>query len=118
MSVLVVDSDKIFREFVINNLLICGIKIYTVASSVAEALVKISENSFDIILINFSRPDINGLQLAGEFQNRMPDSKIILIIEDDQLSSLNSAGLVKMNLTTILKSSVSQMLPELLAEYI
>jgi CheY-like chemotaxis protein len=40
MSVLVVDSDKIFREFVINNLLICGIKVYDVASSGEEALEK------------------------------------------------------------------------------
>jgi DNA-binding NtrC family response regulator len=111
-----VDSDKIFREFVINNLLICGIKVYDVASSGEEALEKISENTFDFVLINFSRPDINGLQLAGEFQNREPDSKVILIIEDDQLSSLNNAGLAKLNITTILKSSVSHMLAELLAE--
>ena len=114
MSVLVVDSDKVFRETVINIILICGILVFNVASSRQEALDKIAGNGFDIVIVNISRHDMNGLQLAGELQNRNPESKIILIIEDDQLSALKSAGLSKLNFTTILKSSVSHILPELL----
>ncbi len=115
MSVLVVDSDHIFREAVINLLLICGIMAYNVASSGQEALVKISGNGFDVVLVNASRPDINSLQLAGELRQRKPNLKIILIIEDEHLAALNGADLTELKFPTILKSALNQELPDLLA---
>ncbi len=115
MSALVVDSDQIFREFLINLLLIWGVTTFEVASNGQEAMAKLSKKRFDVILINFFLPDTTGLHLAGALQNRKPDSKIILIIEDDQMPLLNNAGLVKPNFPTILKSSVEHMLPQFLS---
>lgn len=115
MCALVVDSDQIFREYLINLLLICGVAAFEVASNGQEAMTRILKKRFDVILINFFLPDTTGLHLAGELQKRKPDSKIILIIEDDQMPLLNNAGLVKTNFPTILKSSVEHMLPQLLS---
>lgn len=114
MSVLVVDSDHVFREAIVNLLLICGIVAYNIVSSGQEALERMAENGFDIVIVNASRPDINGLQLAGELQQRKSGAKIILIIEDEQFAALNSVGLAELNFPTILKSTVNQVLPEFL----
>jgi CheY-like chemotaxis protein len=103
---------------VVNLLLICGIEAVEAASSGKEARRKLSKkNRFDMILINLFMPDIPGLQLADEIQKRKSDSKIILIVEDNQLLKLNSAGPAKLSFPTILKSSANRMLPQLLAEF-
>jgi DNA-binding NtrC family response regulator len=113
MSVLVVDSDTIFQESVINHLLIYGVNCFEVISSGQEAMERLSKKMFDVIIINFQLPDISGLQIAKEFKNRKPDSKIILVIDDDQFSAINGNTKSNLNFPTILKSEVEPMLPQL-----
>lgn len=116
MSVLVVDSDQNFRQSLINLLLICGVENFEVASSGQKALEKISKTLFDVVLMNFFLNDTPGLQLAGEILKRKPDTRVIFFIEDDQQPFINSAGLTKLKIPLLLKSSVSRMLPQLLSE--
>lgn len=111
MSVLVVDSDTIFQESVINHLLIYGVDSFEVISSGEEAMERLTEKMFDVIIINFQLPDCTGLQIATEIKNTKPDSKIILVIDDDQFSSIN--GDSKSKFPTILKSALEPMLPQL-----
>jgi len=113
MSVLVVDSDTIFQESVINHLLIYGVDSFEVISSGEEAMERLAKKMFDVIIINFLLPDSSGLQIAMEFQNRKPDSKIIIVIDDDQFSSINGNAKSNWNFPTILKSAVESMLPQL-----
>lgn len=117
MSVLVVGFDPIFQQSLINLLLICGMETFEVASNGRKALEKISKTLFDVVLINFFLPDTTGLQLAKELQKSMPNSKIILIIEDRQLTALDSVDQAKLNAPTILKSFVNRVLPELLSGF-
>lgn len=116
MSVLVVGFDPIFQQSLINLLLICGMETFEVASNGRKALEKISKTLFDVVLINFFLPDTTGLQLAEELQKSKPGSKIILIIEDQQLAALDKVEQTKPNSPTILKSFVNRVLPELLAD--
>jgi len=116
MSVLVVGFDPIFQQSLINLLLICGMETFEVASNGRKALEKISKTLFDVVLINFFLPDTTGLQLAEELQKSEPNSKIILIIEDQELSALDSVEQAKLNSPAILKSFVNRVLPEMLAD--
>lgn len=117
MSVLVVGFDPIFQQSLINLLLICGMETFEVASNGRKALEKISKTLFDVVLINFFLSDTTGLKLAEELQKSKPASKIILIIEDQQLSALENFEQAKLNTPTILKSFVNRMLPELLSDF-
>lgn len=117
MSVLVVGFDPIFQQSLINLLLICGMETFEVASSGRKALEKISKTLFDVVLINFFLSDTTGLQLAEELQKNKPKSKVILIIEDQQLTALDNAEPAKLNTPTILKSFVNRVLPELLSGF-
>lgn len=116
MTILVVDADQAFRESVANLLLACGVERFEMASSTDEAREKISKSFFDIILVDLFMPHMNGLHFAQKFQKRMPKTKIILLIEDQQLPALNGAGQAKLNFPTILKSFLSRSLPQLLSE--
>jgi CheY-like chemotaxis protein len=116
LSILVVDSDQAFQESVANLLLACGVEKFEMASSIDAAREKISKPFFDIILVDLFMPNLNGLRFAQKLQKRMPETKIILLIEEQQLPVLNSAGPKKLNFPTLLKSFVRRDLPELLEE--
>ncbi|MCG8607852.1 response regulator [bacterium] len=115
MKVLVVDEDQAFRESVVNLLLICGVDKFEVAASTEEALEKASDASFEISLVNLM-PQMGGFQLAEELKQRMPQTKIILVIEDKQQSKLNDDEEIELKFPAILKSFVSHTLPQLLLE--
>jgi DNA-binding NtrC family response regulator len=115
MTILVVDADQAFRESVANLLLACGVEKFEMASNITEARKSISKTFFDIILVDLFMPNMNGLHFAQKFRNRVPKTKIILLIEDQQLPVL-STGQKKLNFPTLLKSFVSRNLPQLLSE--
>ena len=116
MTILVVDDDEAFRESIANALLTCGVTTFEMAASTKEAVAKISKTFFDIILVGLSMPHMMGLHFAREFRKLIPETKIVLMIEDQQLLALDSAAQAKLNFPTILKSFVSRTLPQLLSE--
>ncbi|MCG8606750.1 response regulator [bacterium] len=116
MRILVVDADQAFRQSVTNLLLIRGVEEFEVASTAKEALEKSSRALYDMVFIDLFMPKMSGLQLAKEFQRRMPTAKIILMIDDQHQPVLNSEGQAKLDFPTILKSFVNRILPQLLSE--
>lgn len=115
-TILVVDSDPVFRESMANLLLACGVEKFEMAATTKEAVGKISRTIFDIIFVDLFMPHMKGLYLAQEFRKQMPKTKIMLLIEDQQLPALDSAGQARLNFPTILKSFLSRNLPQLLSE--
>jgi CheY-like chemotaxis protein len=49
------------------------------ASSAAEALDKLSAGSFDLVITDFTMPEMNGAALAKEIKERHPALPIILL---------------------------------------
>lgn len=116
MTILVVDAEQAFRDSIANLLLACGVETFEMASNIEEAGERISETVFDIIFVDLFMPQMTGARFAQEILKRMPETKIILLIEDEQLPLLDSAEMAKLELPTILKSFVSRDLPLLLSE--
>ncbi len=116
MTILVVDSDPVFRESMANLLLACGVERFEMAATTKEAVGKISKTFFDIIFVDLFMPHMKGLYFAQEFRKLMPKTKIMLLIEDQQLPALGGAEQARLNFPTILKSFLSRNLPELLSE--
>ena len=116
VTILVVDADPSFRESLANHLLACGIESFEMASSTTEAVEEISRSSFDIILVDLFMPNMKGLHFAQELRKLVPETKIVLLIDDQQLPALDAAGQSKLNFPTILKSFVIRTLPQLLSE--
>lgn len=110
-TILIVDADEGFRESIANHLLVHGIEKIEMASSIKEAVKKISRISFDIVLADLFMPHMDGLHLAQKFQDQMPKTKFILLIDDPALSRDLQE---RLDFPTILKSFVQQIMSEVL----
>jgi len=79
-KILIVDDHTIFRE---------GLKLILAenpevvvggeADSGQEALKEVSENNYDIVLLDISLPERNGLEILREIKNRRPDIHVIML---------------------------------------
>ena len=114
-SILLVDSDQAFREGVVNLLLVSGFGKVQVAGSIKGALQKVSRYYFDVIIIDLFMPQMSGLNLAQQVQKQQADAEIILSVDDQYQSFVNSRNLDTES-PTLLKSHVNCILPQLLSE--
>src|ERR1700677_2052516 len=77
-SILVVDDEAEIREG-LEALLKSENFDVTLAESGAEGLRKLEENPFDLLLLDVSLPDRNGIEMLHEIRQRDPHLSIILI---------------------------------------
>jgi CheY-like chemotaxis protein len=99
-----------------NLLLACGVDKFEMAATTKEAVGKISKTIFDIIFVDLFMPHMKGLYLAQEFRKQMPKTRILLLLDDQQLPALDGTRQAQLNFPTVLKSFLSRNLPQLLWE--
>jgi DNA-binding NtrC family response regulator len=77
-SILVVDDEAEIRE---GLELLLGSEGYGVTSveTASEGLAKLEEHPFDLVLLDVSLPDRNGIEVLREVRSRAPDLSIVLI---------------------------------------
>ena len=92
MRILIADDSEVVRRAVVRMLandarwLVCG-----EASNGTEALQKAVELQPDLILLDISMPDLNGLQVARRLKVDLPTAKILVISQNDPLALLPAA---------------------------
>ncbi|NQU63471.1 MAG: response regulator [SAR324 cluster bacterium] len=77
-QILVVDDDAEFRENLVEILKNAGYEPETAASG-KEALEKAATVRFEIILLDFMMPELNGIEALTELRRISPKSKIVMI---------------------------------------
>ncbi len=77
-NILIVDDDSEYRENLKEILDDAGYP-NDMAESAKEALEKLGTQQFDIILLDFMMPEIDGINALGEIKKISPHSKIIMI---------------------------------------
>ena len=77
-KILIVDDDKEYRE---NLKEILDNEGYPndMAGSAKQAMQKLGDQQFDVVLLDFMMPGIDGINALGEFKKISPNSKIIMI---------------------------------------
>jgi len=68
---LVVDDEKTIRELFQPILELEGFRVRT-ASSAREALKMLSEDTFDVAVLNLKMPDMNGIHLFHQIEKNYP----------------------------------------------
>lgn len=88
LRILVVDDQAIICELVAEYLKSDG-HMAAVAESGQEALALFATTDFDLVITDQSMPDMNGVQLAAEIKQRMPQTPVILLTGfGDEMQSL------------------------------
>ncbi len=76
-NILIVDDDEDLVEIMTERLKMRGMTV-TPASTAAEALVLIEEETFDVMIIDFMLPGTDGLQAIKLIRDKQPRLRIIL----------------------------------------
>ncbi len=93
MSVLIVEDERLVNWSLACNLTKWGFKIQTVFTG-KDALDQIEKLEFDIILLDYQLPDLDGFEVARFVRRRQPDA-LIFLITAFQLNELPApAGLI------------------------
>lgn len=72
MNVLVVDDKSTMRSIIKRMLTSMGIRSVWEAGDGSEALKQIAQRRFDVIIIDWEMPVLNGLETIREIRNSMP----------------------------------------------
>jgi signal transduction histidine kinase/CheY-like chemotaxis protein len=76
--VLVVDDDKLVRRFMCESLRSLQYHV-TEAESGAQALATMERERFDLLLVDFAMPGMNGAQVARSAQERQPAIRVLVV---------------------------------------
>ncbi len=77
-SILLVEDEQLHRLTLLDNLEAAGYQVFP-AKNGQEALDLLGQNGFPVALIDIKLPDISGIELLYELQNRQPDCSVILM---------------------------------------
>ena len=93
MSVLVVEDDKLLNWSLACSLSKWGFEVQPVFTG-SDALAQIEKSGFDIILLDYQLPDLDGLAVARLARKIQPDT-VIFLVTAFQLNELPvDAGLI------------------------
>lgn len=93
MNVLVVEDEKLLNWSLASSLSKWGFEVQPVFTG-NDALAQIEKSGFDIVLLDYRLPDLDGLAIARLVRKRQPDA-VIFLLTAFQLNELPvDAGLI------------------------
>ena len=78
MRLLIVDGEKGISEFLAHSLAGVGYQVECVGTG-EEALAKLAADQFDLLILELTLPDIDGLRLLEKVRNRKGDIPVIVL---------------------------------------
>lgn len=88
--ILIVDDDTSLAENVAEILEALPVEI-EVASRAADAMARIKERRFDVVLVDVRLPDADGTSLVGPIRTQSPHTEVVLITGDATVDSAVTA---------------------------
>ncbi len=85
-SVLVVDDERMMRELLANLLESHGYTVTTAANG-REGLAMAENRAFDFILTDIKMPEMDGLTLLDELQQRAIDAAVLVVSAHDEIDN-------------------------------
>ncbi len=77
-QVLIVDDEKDFLEIIAERLGERGMDVST-ATSAEDALLLVEERSYDVVIMDFMMPALDGFKALKLLKQKQPDIQIILL---------------------------------------
>jgi DNA-binding response OmpR family regulator len=93
MNVLVVEDEKLLNWSLASSLSKWGFGVQPVFTG-SDALAQLDKSGFDVILLDYRLPDLDGLKIARMIRERQPNA-VIFLLTAFQLNELpENAGLI------------------------
>jgi CheY-like chemotaxis protein len=77
-NILLVDDDRQVRRFIGESLRNLGYNVVDVANG-QDALAQLGQKPFDLLVVDFAMPGMNGAEVARAAQQAQPTLKILLV---------------------------------------
>jgi len=77
-KVLIVDDEKDFLEIIAERLGVRGMDVST-ATSAEDALHMVEEKSYDVVIMDFMMPAVDGFKALKLLKQKQPEIQIILL---------------------------------------
>jgi len=77
-KVLIVDDEKDFLDIIAERMLARGMEVST-ATSAEDALNMVEEESFDVVILDFMMPALDGFKALKLMKAKRPDVQIIVL---------------------------------------
>ena len=94
VKVLIVDDEKDFLEIIAERIAARGIDVST-ASSAENALNMIEEESYEVVVMDFMMPALDGFKALKLMKAKRPEMQIILLtgnVPDEKRSEAKALG--------------------------
>ena len=94
LTVLIVDDEKEFLNIIAERIAARGMDVST-ASSAEDALNMIEEKSYDVVIMDFMMPGLDGFKALKLMKTRQPEVQILLLtgnVLDEQRMEAKALG--------------------------
>lgn len=103
-KVLLVDDEEAFLTTLAERLEMRGMKVTTVTRG-EDAVVKVDNQDFDLIVLDLSMPGIDGLETLKRIKAKQPDAEIIMLTGEGSIRS--SIEAIKLGAEDLLQKPVN-----------
>lgn len=110
MRILIVDDSRIMRNIVKNSLVSLGYEDseFMEAGNGAEAFSYIERNKFDLVLLDWNMPMLNGLKLVTKLRNIEDHINLPIIVVTSEAAKYNVIEAVKAGVNDYLVKPISE----------
>tara|TARA_R110002167_G_scaffold244923_1_gene450374 strand:+ start:718 stop:1506 length:789 start_codon:yes stop_codon:yes gene_type:complete len=121
LKVLVVDDSPLARKFIRKVLSGLGISHFVEAVDGADALEKLADDYFDLVVTDFNMPNVNGQELTEQIRSNSSQRSVPIMMvtseeSESRLSAVQQAGVSAICDKPFAADHVKQLLDSLLAE--
>lgn len=114
--ILIIEPNEQLREEVFNFLLSAGYEKTERAESLEEALDKIRQSPYEVVVADASAPLTNGLQFATELIGIIPNARIIFMIDAEAQQPWDRIAAQSVDIRFLIKTDFGRNLLYLLEE--
>jgi signal transduction histidine kinase/ActR/RegA family two-component response regulator len=94
--ILVIDDDETVRTTTCNMLEDMRLQVVAAASGAAALAILAADRRFDLVIVDFAMPDMNGAAFAGHIREAWPDAPLLFVtgyVENDDLRPWTELGI-------------------------
>ena len=106
--ILIVDADRDFANELTNYLLAEGYRNVESLDDYRNALIRMRQNPFDVVLMDVFAPEMKGFEYVQEIKHIKPEIRTFLMMEPEHQPVVNGKTRGDVEFDFLMKSTITQ----------